>query len=228
MPSSARSASSSAQPIPLHLEPLLLAPFEKISSVLDGLIPNKKTKTVLEEAEWEDDNVDGTFGKELIMQSFETLRVYRPRLLIHGKKGLGQRFYGAALLHHLEGYHVQNLDIATLLGQSTATIETMLVQMFVEAKRHQPSVLYIPALSQWSAVLTPSAKATFGTLLDSLTPSEPVIVIAFMEEPLAALEDEIKSWFGRMRENLIELQAPTLVSSELRQYRLDTPTYLLF
>lgn len=52
--------------------------------------------------------------------AFETLRVYRPRLLIHGQKGLGQRFYGAALLHHLEGYHVQNLDIATLLGQSTA------------------------------------------------------------------------------------------------------------
>ena len=52
--------------------------------------------------------------------AFETLRVYRPRLLIHGKKGLGQRFYGAALLHHLEGFHVQNMDIATLLGQSTA------------------------------------------------------------------------------------------------------------
>ena len=88
----------------------------------------------------------------------------------------------------------------------------MLVQMFVEAKRHQPSVLYIPALSQWSAVLTPTARATFGTLLDSLTPSEPVIVIAFMDEPLAALDDEIKSWFGRMGNNLIQLRAPSIVS----------------
>lgn len=40
----------------------------RITGVLDELIPNKKTKTVLEEAEWEDDNADGTFGKELIMQ----------------------------------------------------------------------------------------------------------------------------------------------------------------
>lgn len=92
------------------------------------------------------------------------------------------------------------------------TIETMLVQMFVEAKRHQPSVLYIPALSQWSAVLTPTAKATFGTLLDSLTPSEPVIVIAFMEEPLLKLDDDIKTWFGRMGDNLIELHTPDIVS----------------
>jgi len=56
----------------------------------------------------------------LSFAAFETLRVYRPRLLLHGLKGMGQRFFGAALLHHLEGYHVQNLDIATLLGQSTA------------------------------------------------------------------------------------------------------------
>jgi SpoVK/Ycf46/Vps4 family AAA+-type ATPase len=88
----------------------------------------------------------------------------------------------------------------------------MLVQMFVEAKRHQPSVLYIPALSQWSTVLTPTAKATFGTLLDSLTPSEPVIVIAFMDEPLVTLDHEITSWFGRMGDNLIGLQAPDIVS----------------
>jgi SpoVK/Ycf46/Vps4 family AAA+-type ATPase len=222
--------------------------------ILDGLIPNKKTKTVLEEAEWEDDNIDGTFDRELMVQcesqvqilrqgcfsymgalvAFETLRVYRPRLLLHGRKGLGQRFYGAALLHHLEGYHVQNLDIATLLGQSTAvsrasdscrveisrthaaplfrqSIETMLVQMFVEAKRHQPSVLYIPALNQWSAVLTPTAKATFGALLDSLTPAEPIIVIAFMDEPVDELDADVRDWFGRMNDNCIELMSPEKV-----------------
>ena len=84
----------------------------------------------------------------------------------------------------------------------------MLVQMFVEAKRHQPSVLYIPALSQWSAVLSPTAKATFGTLLDSLTPSEPVIIIAFMDEPVTELDPEILAWFGRMGDNLVELHSP--------------------
>jgi len=41
---------------------------QDITRVLDELIPNKKTKTVLEEAEWEDDNSDGTFDRELLMR----------------------------------------------------------------------------------------------------------------------------------------------------------------
>lgn len=40
-------------------------------------------------------------------------------MVLHGQSNLGQRFIGAALLHHLEGYHVQSLDLATLLGQSS-------------------------------------------------------------------------------------------------------------
>lgn len=49
----------------------------------------------------------------------ETLRVYRPRLVLHGPPGMGQGYIGAAALHHLEGYHVQTLDMGTLMGDST-------------------------------------------------------------------------------------------------------------
>ncbi len=49
----------------------------------------------------------------------ETLRVYRPRILIHGDVGMGQNYIGAAALHHLEGYHIQTLELGTLLGDST-------------------------------------------------------------------------------------------------------------
>jgi len=49
----------------------------------------------------------------------ETLRVYRPRLVLHGPPGMGQGYIGAAALHHLEGYHVQTLDLGTLMGDST-------------------------------------------------------------------------------------------------------------
>jgi len=31
---------------------------------------------------------------------------------------MGQIFVAAAILHHLEGYHVQTLDLGTLLGDS--------------------------------------------------------------------------------------------------------------
>ena len=49
----------------------------------------------------------------------ETLRVYRPRMVVHGAVGMGQRYIGAAILQHLEGYHVQSLELGTLLGDST-------------------------------------------------------------------------------------------------------------
>jgi hypothetical protein len=49
----------------------------------------------------------------------ETLRVYRPRMILHGPIGMGQGYVGAAALHHLEGYHVQSLELGTLLSDST-------------------------------------------------------------------------------------------------------------
>lgn len=49
----------------------------------------------------------------------DTLRVHRPRLAIHGPIGMGQAYVGAAALHHLEGVHVQSLDLGTLMSDST-------------------------------------------------------------------------------------------------------------
>jgi len=51
--------------------------------------------------------------------AMQTLRVYRPRVIIHGPVGMGQGYIGAAALHHLEGYHVQSLELGTLMSDST-------------------------------------------------------------------------------------------------------------
>jgi SpoVK/Ycf46/Vps4 family AAA+-type ATPase len=51
--------------------------------------------------------------------AMQTLRVYRPRVIIHGPVGMGQGYIGAAALHHLEGYHVQSLELGSLLSDST-------------------------------------------------------------------------------------------------------------
>lgn len=32
---------------------------------------------------------------------------------------MGQSYIGAAALHHLEGYHIQTLDLGSLMGDST-------------------------------------------------------------------------------------------------------------
>lgn len=84
--------------------------------------------------------------------------------------------------------------------------------MFIEAKRHQPSILYIPGLSTWASVLASSALATFGALLDSLTPAEPVIVIGVMEESPFTLDPVVQQWFGRNGENFVEIVPPVEVN----------------
>ena len=45
--------------------------------------------------------------------------MYRPRVVVHGPSGMGQGYVGAAVLHHLEGYHVQSLELGNLMGDST-------------------------------------------------------------------------------------------------------------
>ena len=49
----------------------------------------------------------------------ETLRIYRPRVILHGPVRMGQTYVGPAVLHHLEGYHVQSLELGSLMSDST-------------------------------------------------------------------------------------------------------------
>jgi ATPase family AAA domain-containing protein 2 len=68
VPSSERSSSSGAAPLPKAIKPLLELKLEEIKVVLNALIPEKKKRNVLEEAMFEDDGMGG-FESEVMMQS---------------------------------------------------------------------------------------------------------------------------------------------------------------
>jgi hypothetical protein len=121
VPSSERSSSSGAAPLPKAVKLLLEKKLEEIKVVLSALIPEKKKRNVLEEAMFEDDGMGG-FESEVMMQSFESARTFRPRLLIYGNAGMGQHYLGSAILHHLEKTHVQSFDLATLMGDSARVL----------------------------------------------------------------------------------------------------------
>jgi hypothetical protein len=117
IPSSERSTSSSASPLPPIVEPLLRNQYMAILRVLDNILPRPKKTTALQEAMYEPyEDADHGFGREAMHQEFERSRIFRPRLLISGVPGMGQNYLAAAILHHLEGVHVQTMDLATLLG----------------------------------------------------------------------------------------------------------------
>ncbi|EIW81740.1 AAA-domain-containing protein [Coniophora puteana RWD-64-598 SS2] len=214
VPSSARSTASSASPLPSQLVPLLEETVDRVKSSIDRVLPPNKKRNALEEAQWEDEGEEGALEREMLVQSMETLRVYRPRLVLHGQAGMGQGYVGAAALHHLEGYHVQNLDLGSLMGDSARTPEAAIVQLFVEAKRHQPSVVYIPSLIGWCAAISESARTTVRAMLDSLSPTDPVLLLGIVDGPLSALPRDVRAWFGAGRENRVLLPAPTEAQRE--------------
>ncbi|EKM75062.1 hypothetical protein AGABI1DRAFT_132600 [Agaricus bisporus var. burnettii JB137-S8] len=215
VPSSARSSSSAASPLPQQFVPLLGDTLEKVKSAIDKVLPLEKKLSALEEAEFEDEGgEDGALDREMFSQSMQTLRVYRPRILIHGSGGMGQNYVGAAALHHLEGYHVQTLELGTLLGDSTRSTEAAIVQLFVEAKRHQPSIIYIPSLLSWCAAISETSRSTVRAMLDTLSPTEPVLLLALIDGKFSHLPHDVKQWFGHMRENRVLIAQPTEAQRE--------------
>lgn len=68
IPSSARSTSSHALPLPQHLRPLLQPALDTVTTTLEKTLPAAKKRDALEEAEWEYDDADGGWERELISQ----------------------------------------------------------------------------------------------------------------------------------------------------------------
>lgn len=209
VPSSERSTSSGAMALPQNVEPLLRQPLLEIETSLSEILPQRKRLTALEEAQFEEPQDSNGFKREQIMQEFDRSRVFRPRLLLRGKEGMGQQYLSAALLNHFEGLHVQAFDLPTLLSDSTRSPEATVIQLFSEVKRHKPSVIYIPNLQTWLNTVGPAVISTFMSLLRSVPPTDPVLLLGVLEAAGDEVDkDIVQKLFGFSKKNLYELQAP--------------------
>ncbi|KAK5458409.1 TAT-binding protein-like protein 7, AAA ATPase [Exophiala xenobiotica] len=208
-PSSERSASSGASPLPASVASLLRNQLDAVQKILADALPQKKRLTALEEAQYEDAADGQSFGREKMQQAFETSRVFRPRLLIRGKVGMGQQYLAAALLNHFEGIHVQAFDLPTLLSDNTSSAESTLTRLFSEVKMHKPSVIYIPNVQQWWDRVGETVHALFLGMLRSIKPTDPVLLLGFTEgNPDEIDEDMRRVLFGYSLKNQFELKAP--------------------
>lgn len=91
-----------------------------------------------------------------------------------------------------------------------------MVQLFNEARRHKPSVIYLPNVETWYFTVGPSVLKTFLGLLRSLPPNEPVLLMGIMElEPSQDHPDEkmMMDLFGFSRKSRFELERPGKVST---------------
>ncbi|TAQ86087.1 hypothetical protein B7494_g5582 [Chlorociboria aeruginascens] len=214
IPSSERSTSSGAKPLPKSIEPLLIDQLMELETILDELIPIKKKTTALQEAmyeQYEDD--DFGFRRETLQQEFEKSRVFRPRLLIGGEPGMGQAYLGAAILNHFEGLHVQSFDLPTIYSDSARSAEAAIVQLFAEVKRHTPSVIFLPGIDTWYHTLSEAVITTFLGLLKAIPPTDPILVLGITDTaPDKVNADMLRNLFGYSRNNRFAIKRPSLES----------------
>lgn len=235
VPSSQRTATSKAAPLPKSVEPLLRKPLKELQERLDQLIPRRKKITALEEAQYDDRDEEKGFEKEMLMRSFTNNRMFRPRLLIKGLEGMGQRYLSAALLSKIEGLHVQSFDLPTIYEDSTRPPEQAIIQLFNETKRHKPSVIYIPAVDIWYESLPDAALRMFHMMLKDIQANEPVLLLGVLEQENAndRLNPKMmKDLFPFTSKNVYDLKRPekearreffTEVSDYIRMSPTDFP-----
>uniref|UniRef100_A0A668A6G1 ATPase family AAA domain-containing protein 2 n=1 Tax=Myripristis murdjan TaxID=586833 RepID=A0A668A6G1_9TELE len=134
---------------------------------------------------------------------------YRPRLLLAGAPGSGQSSHLApALLHHLDKLPVHRLDLPTLYSVSAKTPEESCAQVFREARRSVPSVVFMPHISEWWEAVSDTVKSTFLTLLQDVPSFCPVLILATAETHYAQLSDEVRSMFQRNYGEVVTLSPP--------------------
>ena len=83
------------------------------------------------------------------------------------------------------------------------------MQLFIEAKRHQPSVIYIPSLFGWCAAVSETSRSTLRAMLDTLLPTDPILLLAVIDGSFAALPRDVKAWFGPCKDNRVVLHSST-------------------
>lgn len=191
IPSSARSAGDPAQALPESIRPLLEEQLSEVKSMLQKLIPGeddlfRKDASLVQHfityESFKDDDIDGSgFAKHEMINKISDARIHQPKLLITGPRGNGQQYIGAAILNYFERFNVQKLDLASLVSDSSRTLESAVVQGFVEARKRQPSVLYIPSIEVWPRVVNESVILTLSSLMKSLQSNERVFILGIGE-----------------------------------------------
>ncbi|XP_063307159.1 ATPase family AAA domain-containing protein 2 isoform X1 [Pelobates fuscus] len=152
---------------------------------------------------------DGHTFLQLNMNANRQPTSFRPRLLIAGKPGLGQGSHLApAVIHALEKLTVYTLDLAVLFGVSVTSPEETCAQLFREAKRTSPSILYIPHIHLWWETVGYTLKATFITLLRNIPSFSPILLLATCDVNYCDLPPELQELFSDDYGEVFHVQLP--------------------
>ncbi|XP_066560236.1 ATPase family AAA domain-containing protein 2B isoform X2 [Amia ocellicauda] len=154
------------------------------------------------------------------MSAYHQPTSYQPRLLLAGDRGSGQTAHLApALLHCLEKFTVHRLDLPTLYSVSAKTPEESCAQVFREARRSVPSVVYMPHISEWWEAISDTVRSTFLTLLQDIPSFCPVLILATSETTYRELPDEVRCIFRSTYGEVVNVKRPS--EEDRRKFFID-------
>ncbi|KAK9308656.1 hypothetical protein QLX08_001491 [Tetragonisca angustula] len=191
VPSSQRVSPCARRKLQLFMEPLLGPLLEELLNSIKGIFPQ---------------GVNSVMAKVKI-----TKGIHRPRLLISGgnlSEGQGPHL-AQALLYHMEHLPVQTLDVSTLFAESGRSPEETCVQVFNEAARNVPSIIYIRSIDQWWPLVPETVKAVFLCRIAALDPSLPILILATSDRTYQDLPTQLRSLFSELRSEVYSMKTPT-------------------
>ncbi|XP_026780120.3 ATPase family AAA domain-containing protein 2 isoform X1 [Pangasianodon hypophthalmus] len=236
VPASQRAVASPAKALTPVIQPLLANTLSDAMKALQKVFPHveqgvKKKKDnnncaggVLDELLHSDDDASamctsnpaqtntGPTGSflHLTKSAIQEPTTFRPRLLLCGNLGSGQSTHLApAMLHTLEKFTVYTLDMAVLFGVSTTSPEEACAQLFCEAKRTAPSILYIPHMQRWWDTVSSALRATFLSLLQDIPSFSPILLLATCSLPYHSLYTEVQDLFRIEYGEVFNVPLPT-------------------
>lgn len=230
-PASHRSSLSPGRSLNESLKPLLQTCIDNGLAVLNKIFPpgQKIQDHALKDAiDFDEDEAPSIFEKpksrqrghavvessgeflKTSMQTMDARVIHRPRLLVFGKSGNGQTSYIApAFLYAMEHLTTHMLDLPALFGTSSRAPEEAVAQVFREARRTTPSIIYLPHIDIWWSSVQETTKATFMTLLHDIPSNSPLLFLATAEVAFSDLPESIQDLFSSINNELIEISSPT-------------------
>uniref|UniRef100_A0A8C4LQP7 ATPase family AAA domain containing 2B n=1 Tax=Equus asinus asinus TaxID=83772 RepID=A0A8C4LQP7_EQUAS len=231
VPASQRAVMSSGHALSPIIRPLLERSFNSILTVLQKVFPHAEiSQSDKKEDDSEDENALSIFETSchsgspkkqssaaavhkpylhFTMSPYHQPTSYRPRLLLSGERGSGQTTHLApALLHTLEKFSVHRLDLPALYSVSAKTPEESCAQIFREARRTVPSIVYMPHIGDWWEAVSETVRATFLTLLQDIPSFSPIFLLSTSETMYSELPEEVKCIFRIQYEEVLYIQRP--------------------
>ncbi|NXK55909.1 ATD2B protein, partial [Chauna torquata] len=235
VPASQRAVTSSGHALSPVIRPLLERTFTNLLEVLHRVFPHAEfsqgedvPSLILDDSE--DENASSIFETSchsgspkkqssaaihkpylhFTMSAYHQPTSYRPRLLLSGERGSGQTSHLApALLHTLEKFSVHRLDLPALYSVSAKTPEESCAQIFREARRTVPSIVYMPHIGDWWEAVSETVRATFLTLLQDIPSFSPIFLLSTSESMYSELPEEVKCIFRIQHEEVFYIQRPS-------------------